>query len=64
MKKKNQNKEAKKTQEDVDRWHNEIRKTKPKANKQKKNHEESQHRNYIKSSGILEMYISVLKSMK
>lgn len=36
MKKKNQNKEAKKTQEDVDRWHNEIRKTKPKANKQKK----------------------------
>lgn len=40
-------------------------KKKPKANKQKKkNHEESQHRKYIKSSGILEMYISVLNLKK
>lgn len=40
------------------------KKSQKQTSKKKKNHEESQHRKYIKSSGILEMYISVLNLKK
>lgn len=48
-------------------WIGDTMKWEKKSQKQtskKKNHEESQHRKYIKSSGILEMYISVLNLKK